>query len=212
MTMPSTRLALPLSATSNVMYVTDAATVVPASPNTFRDPGDPLSGPTETFVFSEQEAMRVNSVRGNIITIERGVQGTYPAAHNLGMMVFSAPGHFYNFQDPVNPVLPDQTVLPVIVMPTGKVWNGYATGTRPGLIWAQATFTWNSTGPQQAQQPWTDSTLLCQVASVTPPVFFPDTSISPCIVRTWAPGIQWTESNFTWSSQEANWKTLLNIS
>lgn len=146
--MPSTRLAFGLDNQSLRVFVTDLGVVQNPGLPTYRDPGDPLGGPGPTYLFIEQEALRVVTVnvREGYVQVQRGVQGTHQIKHNLGMIVFSAPGHFYAFNDPRRgPCNPFAIVaLPLVNMNTGAIWNCYMNQWRLGINWDESNFTWDS--------------------------------------------------------------------
>lgn len=146
--MPSTRLAAALDNQSLRVFVTDLGVVQNPGLPIYQDPGDPLGGPGPTYLFIEQEAIRVVTVnvREGYVQVQRGVQGTHQIKHNLGMIVFSAPGHFYAFQDPRRgPCYPNTIVaLPWVNMNTGAIWNCFNNGWRLGIDWDEANFTWDS--------------------------------------------------------------------
>ena len=108
--------------------------------------GSPTGGPNETGLYIDQELMRVNSVSGLVIGVQRGVQGTRTSYHVSGATVYSAPfSTFVNF-DQVGACnisgtsVTTPSVLPKINTNNGKIFGCPTVGPNAGQ-WVQTGVT-----------------------------------------------------------------------
>ncbi len=79
-----------------------------------------------TYLFVDREAMRVASVSGLNITVERGAGGTQQRSHASGAKVWVGPANnaYFAVTAPSGScVLASMTVNPLVVLPTGDLWT-----------------------------------------------------------------------------------------
>jgi hypothetical protein len=109
----STVLASPLSSGDQFVNLASATGVTA--------PG-PLNA-TVTVLMVEQEAMRVLSVNGRYIGVERGSDGTRASAHLSGATVWVGPPGYFPIQDPVGACAASQQItLPQPSWASGRVF------------------------------------------------------------------------------------------
>ena len=103
------------------------------SPSTKAIPLAAVTGITaeETILFVDREAMLVlrNPLQSTVPLVMRGVQGTAATGHSSGKTVYYGPQNAFGLADPSGriPATPD-IYLPLVVIPTGGVWNDDGSG------------------------------------------------------------------------------------
>ena len=100
----TTTLGAATSSTDNSVVLVASATNVsaPGQSATQGGIGIGTSPPNVTFLYVDYELMRVTSVNGLYIGVERGVQGTRKSSHASGALVWVGPGNYFESIDPTN--------------------------------------------------------------------------------------------------------------
>jgi len=79
---------------------------------------------TVSMLYVDREAMRVTTVNGTVIGVERGTDGTRPTAHLSGAKVFvGPPAAFYLSTPSGSCASTTEAYLPRVVVATGEIWN-----------------------------------------------------------------------------------------
>lgn len=85
--------------------------------------GNPLNS-TNTILYVDKEAMRVLTVNGTVIGVQRGSDGTAQTAHASGSLVWVGPPSYYSNGDPSGACTATQQLnLPRVAEMTGKIWD-----------------------------------------------------------------------------------------
>ena len=122
-TMTQTTLSQAADARATVVHVASATGIAEAG-NLIDGSLGPPSGAGAIILYVDKEAMRVVSFRGTAVTVSRGYAGTKAAAHASGAVAYIGQAGRYALSDPAGPcTVTSSTVLPRVVIPTGKVFR-----------------------------------------------------------------------------------------
>jgi hypothetical protein len=136
-----------INGTSSLVVGSTSGMYAPALNPSYGSIGSP-TGPNITYIFIDREVMRVNSVPSTTtVVVERGVQGTKAAAHNVNATVYVAVAQQLANSDPTGGCTASALAyLPVYSFTTGQFFNCLTTGPTANL-WSvsgtQAPYTWS---------------------------------------------------------------------